>query len=75
MTGNEEKDVSVDFVAGTESAGQNEKNEEGKTMIGKYTEEFLLDRARLMVTERTGDWEIPNEQADERIPRFHRDGR
>jgi hypothetical protein len=73
MTGNEEKDASIQ-VTTTEKGKENGADEEGKMMIGKYTEEVLLDRARVMVKKRTSNWEIPNEQAEERIPRFHRDG-
>jgi hypothetical protein len=43
-------------------------------MIKEYTEEYLLQRAREVVADRTKDWEITNLKAEERIPKFHSDG-
>ena len=43
--------------------------------IGEYSVTQILGRARAIVKERTKDWEICNLKAEERIPRFHRDGR
>ena len=51
----------------------NEKPEASK-MIGQYTEEFLLERARELVTERTENWELTTPGAEDRIPKFERDG-
>ena len=42
-------------------------------MIGEYKEEYLLQRAREIVEKRTKGWEIGNESALDRIPRFERD--
>ena len=54
--------------------GSNVEEPTGKTMIGEYTEEYLLERAREVVKERTQDWEIANVKAEQRIPKFYRDG-
>lgn len=48
-------------------------NDGDQVMVGEYTEEYLLQRAREMVAERTKDWEITSLKAEERIPKFHRD--
>lgn len=43
-------------------------------LIGGYPEEVLLQQARQIVAERTKTWENANLKAEERIPRFRRDG-
>ena len=47
---------------------------EDTTMIGDYPVEYLLERAREIVSKRTKDWEITNKTAEDRIPRFDRSG-
>jgi hypothetical protein len=49
-------------------------NNETTKRSGEYSEEFLLQRARELIAERTKSWEITNVKAEGRIPRFHRDG-
>jgi hypothetical protein len=49
-------------------------NNETTKMIGEYSEEYLLQRARELIAERTKSWEITNVKAEGRIPRFYRDG-
>lgn len=45
-----------------------------KKRIGEYRQSFLLDKAREIVEDRTKGWEITDVKAEERIPRFYRDG-
>ena len=49
-------------------------NSEQATLIGEYTVDYLVQRAKEIVTERTKDWEIINQAAEDRIPKFTREG-
>lgn len=42
--------------------------------IGEYPQSYLLEKAKEIVADRTKDWEITDAKAEDRIPRFHRDG-
>ena len=44
-------------------------------MIGSYDEEYLIERAKEIVAGRTKEWEITSLNAEERFPRFERDGK
>ena len=57
-------------VSGDGTHGETKKTR----MIGNVTEEFLLKRAKEMAMERTRDWEVTDLKAEQRFPRFHRDG-
>lgn len=46
-----------------------------KKMIGGYDEEYLIERAKEIVAGRTKEWEITSLNAEERFPRFERDGK
>jgi hypothetical protein len=48
---------------------------EGELKIGEYTESFLLERAKKLVSERTGNWDITSVAAEERIPKFNNSGK
>jgi hypothetical protein len=50
----------------------NDENEHHR-MIGEYTEEYLVNRAKEIVARRTKDWEITSLKHEERVPRLHRD--
>jgi hypothetical protein len=49
-------------------------NNETTKKVGEYSKEYMLQRARELVAERTKTWEITNIKAEDRIPRFHRNG-
>ena len=49
-------------------------NSEQPTMIGEYPVDYLVERAKEIVMERTKDWEIINQAAEDRIPKFTREG-
>jgi hypothetical protein len=50
-------------------------NSERPKMIGEYTVDYLVKRANEIVKERTKDWEIINQAAEDRIPKFTREGK
>lgn len=50
-------------------------NDERPTTIGDYTVDYLVERAKDIVKERTKDWEIISSAAEERIPKFTREGK
>lgn len=51
-------------------------NDDGveKPKIGNIPQALLLQKSREIAEERTKDWEITSPKAEERIPRFFRDG-
>jgi hypothetical protein len=50
-------------------------NEQHPAEIGEYKVDYLVQRAKEMVNERTKDWEIMHQVAEDRIPKFSRDGK
>lgn len=55
--------------------GEHVSDDKQTGLIGSYTIEYLTQRAKEMVEERTNGWEITDLKAEERIPKFKRDGK